>query len=265
MSTVVQNTKTSVRRLYVLLCEFEILSKTISTRNLGVNIIMSEPMGAYFRDTTKGWILVDSDIDNSILAKKYFVDRGWTPLSVVLPMHRLKYQLSLIGIEPEMINYIILIHTHTDHTGNLKYFPTAKIYIQCQEYGYVFQSPEKLSYARFRDDYDNRSETDWLLIDGDTNILSSLNSISIRGHTLGHQSVLVLLPSGTSIIMTDDAGDLLENYEKEILPGESVDDTVALKSIRRLKQLASLSNAHLFLCHYPILIQTLKLTPDYYD
>ncbi|CAF2563112.1 unnamed protein product [Rotaria sp. Silwood2] len=165
MSTIVQNTTTSVRRLYVLLCGFEILPKTVSTRNLGANIIMSEPISAYLLDTTEGWILVDSGIDetridNPILAKKYFVDRGWTAPPVVLPVHRLKYQLSLIGVEPEMINYIILTHTHADHTGNLKYFPNAKIYIQRQEYEYAFQSQEKLGSAWFRDDYDNRPETD---------------------------------------------------------------------------------------------------------
>ncbi|CAF2967999.1 unnamed protein product [Rotaria sp. Silwood2] len=251
MSTIVQNTTTSVRRLYVLLCGFEILPKTVSTRNLGANIIMSEPISAYLLDTTE--------------AKKYFVDRGWTAPPVVLPVHRLKYQLSLIGVEPEMINYIILTHTHADHTGNLKYFPNAKIYIQRQEYEYAFQSQEKLGSAWFRDDYDNRPETDWFLIDGDMNIVSGLDLISTRGHTSGHQSVRVLLPSGTSIIMTGDAGDLLENYEKEILPGESVDDIAALESIRRLNQLASLPNTRLFLCHDPILIQTLKLAPDYYN
>ncbi|CAF0789129.1 unnamed protein product [Rotaria sp. Silwood1] len=270
MSTAVQNTTTSVRRLYVLLCGFEILPKTVSTRNLGAHIIMSEPISAYLLDTTEGWILVDSGIDETriddpVLAKKYFVDRGWTRPPVVLPIHRLKYQLSLIGVEPEMINYVILTHTHADHTGNLKYFPNAKIYIQRQEYEYAFQSSEKLSGAWFRDDYDNRPATDWLLIDGDTNIVPGLDLISTRGHTPGHQSVRVLLPSGRSIIMTGDAGDLLENYENEILPGESVDDTAALKSIRRLNQLASLPNTCLFLCHDPILIQTLKLLPDYYD
>ncbi|CAF3373117.1 unnamed protein product [Rotaria sp. Silwood1] len=65
MSTAVQNTTTSVRRLYVLLCGFEILPKTVSTRNLGAHIIMSEPISAYLLDTTEGWILVDSGIDET--------------------------------------------------------------------------------------------------------------------------------------------------------------------------------------------------------
>ncbi|CAF1091330.1 unnamed protein product [Adineta steineri] len=270
MSEYISTITSSVRRLYVLLCGFEIIPKTVSTRNLGANIIMSEPITAFLLDTTDGWILVDcgideAKIDDPILVQKYFLDRGWKPAPVVLPVHHLRYQLSQINVEPYMIKYIILTHMHADHTGNLKHFPNAKIYIQHEEYEHGFQPQEKLSSAWFRDDYDSRPESDWILVNGDMNILPGLDLISTRGHTSGHQSVRVQLPSGAIIIMTGDAGDLMENYEKEILPGESVDDKAALESIQRLKQLASVPNARLFLTHDPVLIQTLKLAPDYYD
>ncbi|UJR06549.1 hypothetical protein I4U23_010832 [Adineta vaga] len=212
---------------------------------------MSEPNTVFLLDTTDGWILVDCGIDETktddpILVQKYFLDRGWKPAPVVLPVHHLRYQLSQINVEPYMIKYIILTHLHADHTGNLKHFPNAKIYIQHEEYKHGFQPQEKL-------------------VNGDMNILPGLDLILTRGHTPGHQSVRVELPSGAIIIMPGDAGDLMENYEKEILPGESADDKAALESIQRLKKLASVPNASLFLTHDPVLIQTLKLAPDYYD
>ena len=264
------NMTSSVRRLYVLLCGFQILPKTVSTRNLGANIIMSEPVSVYLLDTTDGWILVDSGIhetktDDLVSIKKYFLDRDAEPLSVVLPEHDLRYQLSLIGVEPQMIKRIILTHTHSDHAGNLTYFPNAKIYIQRKEYEHAFQSRDILGDGWFYYAYQNRPESDWHLVDGDKNIMPGLDLISTPGHTHGHQSVRVQLPSGTTIIMTGDAGDLLENYTKEILPGGSVDDEAALQSIRRLKELSSAPHTHLFLCHDPVLIQTLKLAPEYYD
>ena len=262
---------TEVRRLYVLLCGFEILPKTISTRDRGANIIMSEPISAYLLDTTAGWVMVDTGLDETrvddpLLAKKYFVDRGWKPPPVVLPIHRLRDQLSTLGVELSMIRYVILTHTHADHTGNLKHFPNAQVFIQSQEYDYAFQPIDQLPNAWFHEDYDQRPATDWIIIEGDHAVLPGLDILSTRGHTPGHQSVRVQLPSGSTIILTGDAGDLMENFDEEVLPGESVDDVAALESIRRLKRLASGSpNTRLFLCHDPILIQKLKLVPEFYD
>ena len=51
---------TSVRRLFVLLCGFEFLPKSISTRDMGRRFIMSEPISAYLLDTESGWILLDT-------------------------------------------------------------------------------------------------------------------------------------------------------------------------------------------------------------
>lgn len=47
-------TGTAIRRLFVLLCGFEILPKSISTRDLGARLILSEPVCAYLLDTDIG-------------------------------------------------------------------------------------------------------------------------------------------------------------------------------------------------------------------
>ncbi len=54
---------TSVRRLYVLLCGFEILPKTVSTRGLGGRFILSEPVCVYLLDTDRGWVLLDAGLN----------------------------------------------------------------------------------------------------------------------------------------------------------------------------------------------------------
>lgn len=45
---------TQARRLYVLLCGFEVLPKSVSTRGQGARFIVAEPICAYLIQTTEG-------------------------------------------------------------------------------------------------------------------------------------------------------------------------------------------------------------------
>ena len=57
---------THVSRLYILLCGYEIIPKTISTRDRGARFIMSEPISAYLLETGQGYILIDTGINSSL-------------------------------------------------------------------------------------------------------------------------------------------------------------------------------------------------------
>jgi N-acyl homoserine lactone hydrolase len=54
---------THVSRLFVLLCGFEILPKTVSTRGRGGRFILSEPVCAYLLDTRGGWVMLDAGMN----------------------------------------------------------------------------------------------------------------------------------------------------------------------------------------------------------
>jgi hypothetical protein len=47
---------TKIRRLYVLLCGYEILPKIVSTRDRGSRFILAEPVCSYFADTMQGTV-----------------------------------------------------------------------------------------------------------------------------------------------------------------------------------------------------------------
>src|SRR5579859_3976947 len=133
---------TSVRRLFVLLCGFEFLPKSISTRNMGENFIMSEPISAYLLDTESGWILLDTGFDPANVQDlwtmdRHFFSKGIHP-PIVAPEHRLDRQFAEIGIGFEDVKHVIITHLHFDHTGYLKYFPHAKVSIQRREYAFGF-------------------------------------------------------------------------------------------------------------------------------
>ena len=257
---------TSIRRLFVLLCGFEILPKTVSTRDRGARFILSEPVCAYLLDTEAGWMLLDAGLnpDNGRnpqrMQEKFWRHRMTAP--VIRDDHLMEHQLSAIGIGWGDIRHVVLSHLHYDHCGELRQLTHARISVQRREYEHAFGPDPGMAY--FRDEYDD-PRLQWDLREGDWEALPGLHLLDTRGHTQGHQSAVVQLPSTETLVLPFDAGDLQENFEDEVLPGESCDDAAALKAIRRLKALERQYAATRLLFHDPVAIQSMKLAPRYYD
>jgi len=263
---VAEMAETTVRRLFVLLCGFEFLPKSISTRDMGERFIMSEPISAYLLDTESGWILLDTGFDPANVQDlgtmdRHFFSKGIHP-PLVAPEHRLERQLGEIGIGFDTVKHVILTHLHFDHTGYLKYFRNAKVSIQRREYAFGFSG--NTTIANIVSDFDLPS-IQWDLVDGDWEVVPGLTMIDTRGHTEGHQSAVVELPHSGTIVLSFDAGDLRENFDDEILPGESVDDAAAMAAILRIKSIVAESGGRMILFHDPVAIQTTTLAPAFYD
>ncbi len=257
---------TEVRRLSVLLCGYEVLPKCVSTRGRGERFILSEPVCAYLLDTARGWVLLDTGLDpgyanDPALRQDHFLVNGWAP-PVVRPAHMLETQLAELGLTPRDIGHVIVSHLHYDHCGELGRFAHARISIQRREHDWGFGGSPGHGYQP-RDYIVNG--LDWDLRDGDWQAMPGLDLIDTRGHTAGHQSAAVTLPSGKVLILPFDAGDLAENFEDEVLPGECHDAEAALVALRRVNALASRPEAEMLLFHDPVAIQRTRLAPDFYS
>jgi N-acyl homoserine lactone hydrolase len=257
---------TQIRRLFVLLCGFEILPKSISTRDRGRRFILSEPVCAYLLDTAGGWVLLDAGLNPSnardpARMQDKFLRHGMSP-PVVRGAHGLEAQLRELGLGFADIGHVILSHLHYDHAGHIRDFPHARVSIQRREHAHAFGAQPGMAY--FRDEYDD-PRLHWDLRDGDWQAMPGLTLFDTRGHTEGHQSARVDLPKSGSLILPFDAADLTENWEEEILPGECCDDAAASGAIRRLKTLARQCHGTPLLFHDPVAIQSMKLAPDCYD
>ncbi|ROT97702.1 N-acyl homoserine lactonase family protein [Histidinibacterium lentulum] len=257
---------TAVRRLYVLLCGFEIIPRTVSVRGSDPRIIHAVPITAYLMDTDHGWVLFDAGLDEANLRdparlKSHFLDPGWDPPPVVLPDHELGAQLARIGLGWSDIGTVVVSHLHADHSGHLKRLAHARKVLHRREHAHAHGSTA--SAAWFRDDYDMID--DWELIDGDTPLMPGIEILDTEGHSPGHISLAIDLPNTGPVILAADVGDLMENFREEKLPGEASSDTAALASIRRINALVAERGARLMLTHDPDLLLGLKLAPDFYD
>lgn len=254
---------TAIRRLFVLLCGYEIIPRAISLRGADPRFLHAVPITAYLIETAEGWVLFDTGLDPAHLEdpgqrQRLFLDRGWDPPPAVMPEHRMQRQLAAIGIGFGDIGMVVLSHLHADHTGYLKQVTNARVLIQRAEHAHGMGPQPGAPW--FPEDYDH-PEIGWNLLDGDAEPLPGLRLLSTPGHTVGHQSALLEMPNGPPVILAADAGDLRVNFDKEILPGEAADDAQALASIRRLMELERDTGAHVLITHDPEQIRRIPLAP----
>lgn len=258
---------TNVKRLFVLLCGYEMLPKSVSTKGRGEGFILSEPICAYLLDTAEGFVLIDTGLNLAVLRDPIEAERNYgrhvyPTMPVVLPEHELLPQLARLGVAPSDVRHVILSHLHIDHTGELRHFAHAMVSIQKREHAWGLG--EHGNVAVRRADFDLPG-FGWSIVDGDWVVMPGLEGISTPGHTPGHQSFVVNLPSGSTKILTMDAGDLWENFAEDISPGETAVPEAGVPSIRKLKTIAAERNAELILLHDPNLIQSYRLAPAFYD
>ncbi len=257
---------TDVRKLYILLCGYEIIRKSACTRGLGQNFILAVPICAYLLDTAQGFVMFDTGLNSARLAhdahaRALFTNDKFPAPPIVLPEHEPLPQLAAIGVAPDDVSQVILSHTHSDHVGNLRYFRRARVVIQRAEHEAAFSDEGR---GRFYFSDIASREMDWQLIDGDCEIMPGLDAILTGGHRPGHQSLVVRLPESGTKVLTADVGDLRENFTSEIL-GSAVDDAAALASIRRLNAIVASTGAELVPLHDPDFVHNARLAPLFYS
>ena len=110
-------------------------------------------------------------------------------------------------------------------------------------------------------------QTNWKVKQGEYDLVPGVRAISSPGHTAGHMSLWIELPTGAPIILAGDAADLTENIVDEIAPGNCWQDQteMAVASIRKLKHLALVEKANLWPNHDMAFWRTLKQFPEFHS
>ena len=249
-----------VNSLYVLYCGSIFSDKgSVLTYRVDIGKQVEISISVYLIRTEEGNLLFDAGIDHDDIPYMMSIGKEFK----VNKDDFLLTRLQEVGVAAEDINFVFQSHLHWDHSGLLRYFPNAKIIVQRQEYSYAI-NPPPFAEAFYRCHYYNSPVLKWQLIDGDESLMPGITAISTPGHTPGHQSLMVDLPESGTLILSGDCAYISENLDSEIIPGILVDPFQALHSLKKLKNLARITNGQIIFNHSLAQLETLRKSPEFY-
>ncbi|MCW3047247.1 MAG: fold metallo-hydrolase [Solirubrobacterales bacterium] len=251
---------TSVRRLIPLIVGYERLPKSFSLHGDTSGEMLVEPVPAVLLDTDEGWTLLDTGINTVLIRDAHLYRRTHGRNHDITPIlagggESLVEEMAVHGVGVEDVTRIYLSHLHNDHAGGLRLFDCkVPVWVQRIEYEYGMGGhPFPEEHGMYRIDFDD-PKIPWQLMDGDTELAPGIRAVFTPGHTPGHQSFVIDLPDGGGVILPFDAGDLTENYEREIPPGGFVRCSAeqALEPILALNALAAETGYPIVPGHDPV-------------
>ena len=136
-------------------------------------------------------------------------------------------------LSPADVKIVINSHLHFDHCGQNAVFQHAPFYIQRSE---LARARREESVTREWFDF---AGARYELLDGDAQIADGVRVVATPGHTVGHQSVFVDGPDGTSVMIGDAAytSEIYLEVEKADLsewPGQHADRIAWERSLTKV-------------------------------
>jgi N-acyl homoserine lactone hydrolase len=218
------------------------------------------PVCFYLIDHPKGLVLFDTGmrLDNWPLEEQKNAAQE--------PDQLIDKQLIKLGIRPEDVKYVIMSHFHDDHTGGMTVFPQATFIARKAELRAAWW-PDKYQWAYNYADYKDTRYFKFIELndteDFDVFLDGSIVCIDTKGHTQGHQSLVLNLPHTGKTVLTADAAHLSDVLNEGALPFVW-NAEASVRAIARIQHLRD-NGAFVIMAHDPDQFKTLKVVPEYYD
>ena len=168
-------------------------------------------------------------------------------------------QLARLGIAPGDVRYVVNSHLHFDHCGGNAHFPKATLVVHAKEWRAAHRANTQAAGIYQPDDFDHMTSV--REVDGELDLFGdgSVVVFPTPGHTPGHQSMRLNLPSGT-IVLAADCCYLKQTLDTLHLPRSVYNRDQMLESLAVLRQLRA-DGARIFFGHDPAFWKTVPQAP----
>jgi N-acyl homoserine lactone hydrolase len=176
------------------------------------------------------------------------------------PGEEIDARLAVFDRDPAKIDLIINSHFHFDHVGGNALIPNATMLVQRREWD-AGMDPDSAARRGF-DPRDFDLGHKLRLVDGEHDVFGdgSVVCLPTHGHTPGHQSLKLRLPS-REVVLAADSCYFCRTLRERRLPRFAYDHEAMLASLDRLAALET-SGARIFFGHDPEFWQTVPQAPQ---
>jgi N-acyl homoserine lactone hydrolase len=163
------------------------------------------------------------------------------------PGEEISARLEAVECDPARVDVIVNSHFHFDHVGGNALIPNATMIVQRREWEAGTDPDLAARHGYNRHDFDLGHKL--ILLDGEHDIFGdgSVVCLPTYGHTPGHQSLKVRLPSG-DIVLAADSCYFCRTLRERRLPQYVFDRAAMLASLDHLAELEE-GGARIFFGH----------------
>jgi glyoxylase-like metal-dependent hydrolase (beta-lactamase superfamily II) len=212
---------------------------------LGLNCLLVKSQGMT--------LLIDNGLGDKLSEKDI---RRW---HLTRPAGGLLTGLARLGIEPEDIDIVINTHLHDDHCGGntrkdsdltVAAFPNATYLVQRIEWAEASHPDSRTKSTYFPENYAPLYAAGRLrLLHGDTKITDEVSCVVTRGHTRGHQSVLLKSGDWSGLFVSDMATYTVHMTRATWVTAFDVEPLETIKTKEHWQRWALENNTWLFFYH----------------
>jgi N-acyl homoserine lactone hydrolase len=220
------------------------------------------PIPVYLIIHPKGNVLIDTGINPAHFPKEF-------PKTDYSPEMRIDNQLAKLGLTPKDIKYVIMTHLHVDHAGWMTLFPNSTFIVRKAELRQAWW-PDRFPWLGvwLYDDFKDTRDYKFVQLDDtedfDVFLDGSVVCMDSKGHTVGHQSVLLNLPKSGKMLVAGDAVYLPENLDPGVVPGFSWSGDWSMKTVAKIQHM-NRNGVRVLLGHDPESFKKLPVPPAFYE